>query len=221
MSQFNFDNVPTEIQQLSVELFNKMQQQCPNVQLKIDINGLQFHLPPPFYEESIAETMETITTTSQNIPSENEQKIINGILDAMIHTSLSETPPTYASTAISLTIYNDLMELNQFSKVSIQFEMGRILKDLTVGTTKKRRITIAQQYMQRHVTSQNVQLKTKTAMRIHDYFENFSGALNYKALDQYFKPHAIGRLTNASSDHLKACIQEAFNNLILPALNLS
>jgi len=147
MSQFNFDNVPTEIQQLSVELFNKMQQQCPNVQLKIDINGPQFHLPPPSYEESIAETMENIITTGQNVPSENEQKIINGILDAMIHTSLSETPPTYASTAISLTIYNDLMELNQFSKVSIQFEMGRILKDFTVGTTKKRRITIAQQYM--------------------------------------------------------------------------
>ena len=221
MSQFNFDNVPTEIQQLSVELFNKMQQQCPNVQLKIDINEPQFHLPPPSYEESIAETMENIITTGQNVPSENEQKIINGILDAMIHTSLSETPPTYASTAISLTIYNDLMELNQFSKVSIQFEMGRILKDLTVGTTKKRRITIAQQYMQRYVTSQNVQLKTKTAIRIHDYFENFSGALNYKALDQYFKSHAIGRLTNASSDQLKARIQEAFNNLILPALNLS
>ena len=211
MSIINFENIPLEIQQLATELYNKIQQQCPGFQLTIDNNGPQFINALPAYEERSNIMVEN--NHNQRPLTEFETKIIEGIAQIPVDSEQTDTPPRYLASEFSLVMYNDFMTLKQFTTMALYFEIGRIIKDLTNGMTIAQRTTEAQWFIQQCVSSQNPLGKAYAAIRIHDYFEHFTGILNYKRIDRIISVSQIGKLSHAKSDSLKEQIITIFELL--------
>ena len=212
MSSINFENIPLEIQQLVNELQVKIQQQCPQYQLTIDHNGSRFNLAPPPYEELLVNNINDNGITPLT---EFESRTINGLIDAMASSELTPTPPTYYSDETSLLFYADLFSANEYTETALYFEIGRILHDLTTGLTATQTITEAKRLFRKNISSHNTTAKALAALRIYDYFKNFSGALNCKKIDEYFKPSPIGRLSKRNSDRLQERIVELFGQLAM------
>lgn len=211
MSNITIENIPLEIQQLANELYNKIQQQCPGFQLTIDNNGPQFTNAPPVYEERLNTTIEN--DHNQRPLTEFETKIINGIARIPADSEQTETPPQYLSSEFSLVLYHDLMGLKQFTTTALYFEIGRIIKELTDGMTTTQRSTEAQRLIKLCISSKNPLGKAYAAIRIHDYFENFTGILNYKRIDKVLNISHIGKLSHAKSDSLRRQITTMFELL--------
>jgi hypothetical protein len=210
MSSINFENIPLEIQQLVNELQMKIQQQCSQYQLTIDCNGSHFNLAPPPYEELLVNNVNDNDITPLT---EFESRTINGLIDAMASSELTPTPPMYYSDETSLLFYADLFSANEYTETALYFEIGRILRDLMTGLTATQTITEAKRLFRKNISSHNTTAKALAALRIYDYFKNFSGALNYKKIDEYFKPSPIGRLSKRNSDRLQERIVELFGRL--------
>ena len=212
MSSINFENIPLEIQQLVNELQVKIQQQCPQYQLTIDHNGSRFNLAPPPYEELLVNNINDNGITPLT---EFESRTINGLIDAMASSELTPTPPTYYSDETSLLFYADLFSANEYTKTALYLEIERILHDLTTRLTATQTITESKCLFRKNISSYNTTAKALAALRIYDYFKNFSGALNCKKIDKYFKLSPIGRLSKRNSDRLQERIVELFSQLAM------
>jgi len=212
MSSINFEDIPLEIQQLVNELQMKIQQQCSQYQLIIDHNGSRFNLAPPPYEELLVNNVNDNDITPLT---EFESRTINGLIDAMASSELTPTPPTYYSDETSLLFYANLFSADEYTETALYFEIGRILRNLTTGLTTTQTITEAKRLFRKNISSHNTTAKALAALRIYDYFKNFSGALNYKKIDEYFKPSPIGRLSKRNSDKLQERIVELFGRLAM------
>jgi hypothetical protein len=213
MSSINFENIPLEIQQLAMELQAKIQQHCPEYQFIIDHNGPRFITAPPLYEET--NNNDNGENSNSTPLTEFESRTINGLIDAMANSEQTETPPIYFSDEVSLLLYADLLLTKQYTETALYFEIGRILHDLTTGLTTAQITTEAKRLFKKNISSQNTTAKALAALRIYDYFKNFSGALNYKKIDEYFKPSPIGRLNKRNSDGLKERIVEMFTQMAM------
>ena len=95
------------------------------------------------------------------------------------------------------------MALKQFTTTALYFEIGRIIKDLTNRMTIVQRTIEAQRFIKQCISFQNPLGKAYAAIRIHDYFEHFTGILNYKRIDKIISVNQIERLSHAKSDSLK------------------
>jgi hypothetical protein len=133
----------------------------------------------------------------------------------MASSELIPTPPTYYSDETSLLFYANLFSADEYTETALYFEIGRILRDLTTGLTTTQTITEAKRLFRKNISSHNTTAKALAALRIYDYFKNFSGALNYKKIDEYFKPSPIGRLSKRNSDKLQERIVELFGRLAM------
>jgi hypothetical protein len=205
----------SEILALSNQLLQMVKEQnCP-YRVVVTKNGIRY-----FHEEetnviieqdytpiiSQEPPMEEVNITPAPTLTRPETRILDGIQNAVDEFECAPCPPRLISNADTLADYFAMLELDRYTQNAIYFEIGRILVDLTAVYPASKQYAEAQNIVKRCIVTTNIKQKVYTAFRIHSYFQQNPGYTLLKNLDQYFKPSAIGRLTEHNSNRLRTRI---------------
>ncbi|CAG8520106.1 2932_t:CDS:2 [Ambispora leptoticha] len=184
-----------ELNQLNMQASLELNQLNMQSLLELNQHKMQSSLEFSFEELFPSIQQETITK-NELILTELEQRIINGIQKSIKHGISANQPPKLPSNTTSLTQYNNILEDDQYTQTSVYFEIGRILKDITIGIRRTKRIAEIQRLFQQYISTINFKSRALMAIRLYEYFQNKEYLLIYKKIDSYFKPSIIGKLSN-------------------------
>ena len=200
-------DIPALLIQLSNDLFNELNQFDPTLKLEIDQNG------PQFYRTINSNNTPAIETKLLPRLTRLEARILAKLEDAIDEFDLATCPPRLDSNATSLVQYHDLLKSKDHTRISIYFEIGRVLLDMTVHIRPRQRLTEMQNMIRRCVTTKNVKQQTTAALRIFEYFQKYPGHLMLKDIDTCFAPSSIARINERESEKLKDKIHQLLEKL--------
>jgi hypothetical protein len=169
--------------------------------------------------ESSVEPIQQISISEENSTRINqtwmplEEDVINTIKDALKDNQLAEQPPRLSSTERSLETYKELLKDSKYTTLSIYYEIGRILSDLT----SNHKLTRRQHSNSRRLFKEKISIVDATSkhalvLRIYQYFNGHKNILRSYKMDKQLTPGIIGKISQKTSDQLKERIALHISN---------